>query len=342
MNIYTPEGWLDVPKIVNIPVPFIFITGGRGIGKSYGAYGYTLNETPGRFIFWRRTRDEWETMCFEEFNPYKTYNNDHDTNYRIEKAKKVSGLAYIKDGDENTVGLFCPMLRMSKVRGFDSSDVDLIFYDEFIPEQHSRRVKGEEDAILNAYETVNRNRELAGRPPVKLLAASNSNALDNPLYRAFDLVDVAVKLQNEQREVWISRERGVCLINCENSPVSQAKNETALYNATKGTAFHDMAISNMFNDYDGGNRVHTRDLSGYTPICSIGEYLNVYRNRTDRKYYVSRHKSGTCRSYGKSDTEIQAARMKENYLVPAYYDMRLEFESYKLQTIFEKTFRLTT
>ena len=43
-NIYTQEGWLDVPKIVEKPYPFIFCTGARGVGKTYGALKYVIEK----------------------------------------------------------------------------------------------------------------------------------------------------------------------------------------------------------------------------------------------------------------------------------------------------------
>ena len=75
-NIYTPEGWLDVPKIVAKPYPFIFCTGARGVGKTYGALKYVIeNGIP--FIYLRRTLTETEFLAANESNtPFARLNED--------------------------------------------------------------------------------------------------------------------------------------------------------------------------------------------------------------------------------------------------------------------------
>ena len=62
------------------------------------------------------------------------------------------------------------------LRGVDFSDVDMIFFDEFVPQKNARPIKAEAEAFFNLYETVNRNRELDGRPPVRVLMLSNEAA----------------------------------------------------------------------------------------------------------------------------------------------------------------------
>ena len=37
MNVYLPNGYADMGKIMSLPYPLIFVIGGRGTGKTYGA-----------------------------------------------------------------------------------------------------------------------------------------------------------------------------------------------------------------------------------------------------------------------------------------------------------------
>lgn len=55
MSIYLDNGYVDIEKIVNYNLPFNFIVGGRGTGKTYGAlkYAYEYNI---RFMLMRRTQ----------------------------------------------------------------------------------------------------------------------------------------------------------------------------------------------------------------------------------------------------------------------------------------------
>ena len=46
MNLYTADGYADMSAIYNIDVPFIFVIGGRGTGKTYGILKYVLEYIP--------------------------------------------------------------------------------------------------------------------------------------------------------------------------------------------------------------------------------------------------------------------------------------------------------
>ena len=54
MKLYNKNGYADMHSIINIPVPFILCIGGRGTGKTYGAFVELLdNYQP--FIYLRLT-----------------------------------------------------------------------------------------------------------------------------------------------------------------------------------------------------------------------------------------------------------------------------------------------
>ena len=55
-NIYLSSGYFNVEYALRFPVPFIFVVGGRGTGKTYGALRYVL-ENDIKFIYMRRRID---------------------------------------------------------------------------------------------------------------------------------------------------------------------------------------------------------------------------------------------------------------------------------------------
>ena len=58
MKIYGENGYLDFPAIMAaVRVPFLFIIGGRGTGKTYGAEKWAI-ESGKKFIFLRRTQSQ--------------------------------------------------------------------------------------------------------------------------------------------------------------------------------------------------------------------------------------------------------------------------------------------
>ena len=51
-NIYTPEGWLNVPALADLPAWLRVIIGKRQVGKTYGTLKYMI-ESGRRFILLR-------------------------------------------------------------------------------------------------------------------------------------------------------------------------------------------------------------------------------------------------------------------------------------------------
>ena len=43
-DLYLENGYVNMAKIIETDVPFIFVIGGRGTGKTYGTLQYMLNQ----------------------------------------------------------------------------------------------------------------------------------------------------------------------------------------------------------------------------------------------------------------------------------------------------------
>ena len=52
-RLYTEEGWVNIRGVLNTGLPFIFLVGGRGIGKTYGALQEALRQEE-QFLLLRR------------------------------------------------------------------------------------------------------------------------------------------------------------------------------------------------------------------------------------------------------------------------------------------------
>ena len=318
INIYTTEGWLDVPLLIRQGMPFIFITGARATGKTYGTFSYCIeNEIP--FIFMRRSMSEIEVLWSNEMlNPFKDYNDDHGTNIGIIKKTKYTGIIAEREPDQNgkliqkgaSLGLAVALSTFANLRGFSGSEYELLFYDEFIPERHVRTIKDEHMAFMNVYETINRNRELLGRKPLQCVCASNSNRLDNDMYMGLGLVSKVDKMKREGQMVSIMPKRGILLVNMEQSPISEQKRDTALYKMSAGTGFERMALDNQYIGEEETGRIKPVPIKEYSPICGIGE-ITIYRHKSKHQFYVTTHRSGSPPVFGIGDSE--RARFRKNY-----------------------------
>lgn len=344
MKIYDDNGYVNIPEIVNTRLPFIFIIGGRGTGKTYGALKYT-QEQHVPFLFMRRTMSEIESLSMPELNPFKKINSDTGTNiipapmgrhmYAFYNGETENGKTVISGAP---VAPILALSTIANIRGFDASDKRLLIYDEFIPESHVKRIKNESSALFNAYETINRNRELNGERPLQMLSLSNSETLDNPIFISLGIVGKFEKMQRSGQEYSIDSERGIGMFYLQKSPISEMKSHTALYRATRGTSFAEMAIKNKFSDISDISIRHV-PIVEYSPMVQIGEIF-IYKHKCDNQYYVTMHKSGNPPKFGTTDIERQRAFRIYSYVWQSYFRNRVFFESSTCEILFNDYFKI--
>ena len=331
MGLYLESGYLDFEKIVNYRIPFNFIIGGRGSGKTYGALKFVLDHHK-KFMLLRRLQSQIDLVGKPEFSPFKAVASDMEIEITVKSISKYNSA--FMHGDE-VLGYSAALSTISNLRGFDASDVEMIIYDEFIPEPHEKPMRAEGTAFLNMYETVNRNRELKGADPVQLIALANSNDLANAIFIELGIVDKVQKMAERRQEILIDRDRGIGIFMLEFSPISNEKRKTALYRLMAAeNDFTEMALNNSFS----GNtieRVEGRNLKEFIPILKVGE-LAIYKHKSKREYYVSTHASGAIREIGTGDLDLKRFRTYYSYLWECYLAGDMVFESYALQVLFEK------
>lgn len=334
MKLYDDNGYLDFERLARRSTPFNFIIGGRGTGKTYGALKYAAEhyeQTGRKFILMRRTQTQLDKIANAAFNPFKSIRPDY---FMKTIVKNVYGI--YKDGEELPAGYGVALSTISSLRGFDASDVDIIIYDEFIGEKHERPIKAEGDALLNAYETINRNREINGAQPVKLFALANSNDLANPVFMNLKMITAAENMKRKGAEFYEDLKRGFSLYLLNKSPVSQKKKQTALYKMADGSEFEAMALDNEFAADEMAN-IKSQDLRQYRLLCSCGE-ISIYKHKADNKYYIAPATSASGIEYAASDMDLRRFRREKYYLWLAYLNNVITFESYTQKVLFERYF----
>lgn len=342
-NLYHESGYVNIPFILAQGLPFNFVWGGRGTGKTYGALCETVNAGV-KFMLMRRTQNQLDLISKPEFSPFKSINRDNGWNVAIQPITKYNGGIYhMEENDgKNTatgspIGYTCALSTVANIRGFDATDIELLVYDEFIPEPHARPIKEEAQAFLNAYETMNRNRELQGRKPLQVLCLANANTLANPLFIGLGLVSKAEKMYRTGQEISIDRNRGVALFNLCKSTISDLKRDTALYKFAGDGEFSSMALSNDFSGENERGRITSKKLQEYKPIVAVGE-LCIYAHKSQDLYYVSTHVSGSPLTFGIGATEkIRFCRMYQ-WLWLAYLSNKVDFESRICEILLQKYF----
>ena len=333
MGIYLDNGYIDIGKILSYKIPFNFIVGGRGTGKTYGALKNAY-ETDTRFILMRRTQAQCDLINKAEFNPYKAINRDLHTDITVKSISKYNSKIVIETEEtEKILGYTCALSTISSLRGFDASDCDLLLYDEFIPEKHERAIKHEGGAFLNAYETISRNRELQDQDPLQVLCLANAFNIANAIFLELGLVGICEKMSQKGNELYINKDRGILIVLLQHSAISKAKADTALYRLANGS-YRDMALQNDFA-YNSRDNIKSMNLKEFRLLCSVGE-ISIYKHKSQRMFYVSEHRTGTAETY-KSD-EVGLKKYRKNYGITfynAYMRNHIIFENILTKSLFE-------
>lgn len=339
MSFYLESGYLDVDRIMKLPYPFIFVLGGRGIGKTYGVCKWLLEHPESKFMFLRRIQQEADAIGNPEFSPFSPVIEDHPelpqiTLDTIKGVKNIKGVFHAKLNDNGTlipegetIGYVGALNTISSIRGFSGQQIETIVYDEFIPQAGSRAMAQEDQLFLNCYETLNRNRELAGRPPIKMISLTNANKLASPIFVALGITEQVDSMVRKGKEMSLLEDRGIALIKLRNSPISDAKKNTALYKAAASEDFRRMALDNDF-DTTTYLYVHEQPINEYRIVCQYAD-IYVYRHKSKPFYYVCRHSSGhPVKKYYREKFSLKKFRREQIMLFDAWLKGNIAFADY--------------
>lgn len=256
--------------------PVTIIIGGRGIGKSYSALTF-LDEQKKKYIYLRNT-DVQLKECLTDFgNPFKRWNHDHGRNIEL----RTEGKHCLIQEDGETLGYAVALSTFKNLRSVDLSDVEYVLFEEFIEKDRLRF--DQFSAFSHFYETVNRNRELLGEPPLKCILLSNAQKLDNPILAGYGFISSIEQMMKSGRRIEKTKE--YC-IELPQSEVSEAKRDTALYKLTAGSRYAKEALDNEFAN-DSFYGIGKRPITEFKPIVCIDGYY-LYRHKSDGTYYISR------------------------------------------------------
>lgn len=334
MKIYDSNGYVNIKGIRLTGYPFNFLVGARGIGKTYTSLKDAVLEG-NKFMLMRRTQEQANLISNPDMHVFKALNSDMDWDIMPEKISKYNSAFVRRDnGHNDIVGYSCALSTISNMRGFDASDITMLIYDEFIPEPHERPIKHEAEALLNAYETMNRNRELKGFPPIQFMGLSNSNDIANPYFEYLGLISIADKMQKTGNDIYRDDKRGIQIIMLHRSPISVKKADTALYRLAKGTTFASMALDNSFNV--NKQYIKPMPLIEFVPRCKIGE-LCIYKHKNNNTLYCTTHSSGVFpKVFTTSELDIEHFRNMFSVWYDSYISGKIRFEDILSEELFKK------
>ena len=268
----------DIRKDCKSDMPFKIIIGPRGCGKTYSVLDYEqeVSSEASKFIYMRRDGTEIDSCSSDYGNPFKALNSDKGYNVHPFQIPKFNGFG-IQRGEGDCIGYGVALSTFASMRSQDFSDVDRIFFEEFIPEKHKRKIKGEGQALLNVYETINRNRELKGEKAVELIMCANGIDLANPILMELGATSLIAKmLANGQRRLTVP-EKDLYIELIPRTKVSDLKQQTALYKL----ANKEFSIDALETKFRGADLEFVRknvNLRSYKTEFKFGEYV-IFSNK---------------------------------------------------------------
>lgn len=348
IELFDKDGYPNFSRengILSTGAPIIFIWGGRGTGKTYTCLKMFHVEHQ-NFLYLRRTPQQAETICAApSMWPWSPINHDMGTHYAPFAVPRVAGLYEVGDVQEWTEtgkpvkpselpGTLGSVVSLSRTRGFSSPFTSTIVLDEYQKEESDYYRKGEGVGLANIYETVNRNRELQGRPPCQLIMMSNAVGMANPYYMQWEVTDLVEKMIGARQRVRFLEDRGILLVDLVDSPIAKQKAGTALYKSMEGTDFYRSAIENQYAAEEK-SLIVSRPLREYYPLVQIGRCC-IYEHKSRPMYYVCRHRSGNMPAYGTGEYERKRFRRAYPYIWVAYLQRQVEFERYSDEIFFRE------
>lgn len=331
-DLYLPNHYLNMGAVISAPYPFIIVISGRGGGKTYGSLRYCI-ENGIKFLYLRRTKTILKLITDPRYQPFKRINADTGRDIVSDYGRGVGSFKDNATGE--LVGYAAALSTISNIRGFDGSDIDLIIWDEFIPEPGERVTFNQLSAFFHAVETVGRNREIEGRPPLKSILLSNSDLIYSDVISGLGIGEQLYLMQQDGVEIEEATPE-LLLIMPKLEDFKKEKADTALYRLTAGTAFSSVALDNNFAVEDR-RQIGRRDLRQYRPVCSLCGMV-FYRHKGGSSWYISAARSGSPKEY--EDTEADRARFRREQrgIFKAFAGRRLFYESVDMQTRFKEVY----
>lgn len=333
-KLYNADGWVNWDYIMKQKESIISMVGARGTGKTYGVMKWLI-EHGQRFIYLRRLKSQLDECKKDVGNPFKKLNADLGTDIKPYAAGGTVLFNYEEKAGLN-VAVGVALSVVANIRGVDYSDYNYIVFDEFILSDGERPIKNEFQAFLNFYETVNRNRELEGKTPVKCIMLGNANRISNAYFSGWHSMRRVLNMIRGKQCVWRSDDKTRMIILLLDSPISQRKQETVLYQNASAD-FIKMALDNAFRTDE--TKIRSEPLREFTHIVSIGE-IGIYKHKSERRYYVS---ATTCQDPFYEAFGIGLKMFQSDYYMLRVYYMvnkTVSFENFECELLFREMFNL--
>ena len=246
------HGFVDIENsdLKNLNILF----GGRGLGKTYSVLKHRIedaladNYDMSKFIWMRDSQEVIKKIAAGNSLASPICQNEPEIpEIRIEKSEgNYCFIANPKTDNYRVIGYLMALSTFHNARGVSYEDVIDITWDEFIPEEGALTKKNQGAIFLNAYETVNRNREFEGMPPVRITFLSNTNDIYSDVLEDLGVSTLIESMMYNNESVY--NDDDIWIEFLSSKAFLDKKKDTFIYRINKNDKFTNMALNNKFNN----------------------------------------------------------------------------------------------
>lgn len=265
--------YYDYQQILSYNALLNLLIGERGVGKTYGATKFVVEDFKKRgneFAYIRRYKSELKKSVPNFFSAVNS-NNEFPNNHLYSKGNNF----YC---DDVNFGYAMTLATAQDLKSVNFSKVKTIIFDEFIIEEGQKKyyLKNEVFIFLNLIETISRLRD------VRVFMLANSASSTNPYFLYFDLT---LPYNND---IKLFKEGTILLQYMKNEKYREAKKQTKFGKLISGTSFEDYSVNNKFLN-DNRNFVEKKTGSAKFSFAFIynNETFGVWNDYINGKIFVS-------------------------------------------------------
>ena len=292
-------------KLLSYNAMFNFIIGERGVGKTYGALKFVINNFINKgeqFIYLRRYKTELPSNIDKLFG--KLIKNEEFGEHELNLIKNKDSCTIKVDGE--IAGYCIPLSTSLILKSNDFSDVKTIIYDEFIIEKSNYRyLQNEVHQLLEFVETVGRLRD------IRVLFLGNAVQKANPYFNYWHL-------DTPYESEFKTFKDGLILVNyIKNLEYRAAKRKSRFGRLIDGTEYGAYAIDNKFlHENQTFIEKHDGHAKFFFNIIVDGYKIGIWSDPNTGKVYFSNKFDPACQiiytvsanDHNENTTLIKASR----------------------------------
>lgn len=267
-------------KLISYGALLNFVIGERGVGKSYGAIKFVIDDylkNGNQFVYLRRYKTELDTAVPKFFDAIVN-NNEYgeDTQFKVNKRNKMS--EFVMDGE--VIGYAVALSTANILKSTSFSKVKTIIFDEFIIDKGVYHyLRNEAETMLDICETIGRMRD------IRVLFLGNAISLAaNPYFNYFDL-----QLPPVGKEFRTFKD-GLIVVNyIKNDAYRAAKKQTKFGRLIEGTQYGKYAIDNeLLRDSETFIERRNEDALNWCTLVIKGHSYGIWVGKSTHKIFISR------------------------------------------------------